>query len=171
MKAPQQAVAPGHGYINTHLMRGQQCEDTMKLWCPGGQDSEELDTDSSWEKGDLVTSVCVCSCPLTAVQSKVKGAPPWVGGCPSQEAEKVRSALQSPEKLVLSACGLAVRFYCRDRNTRASPEMHSKVRLGVAIDLLENKPQTCPPLRFSVHLEPLGGWGVIQREMFSYCSH
>lgn len=49
--------------------------------------------------------------------------------------------------------------------------MHSKVRLGVAVDHLENKPQTCPPLRFSVHLELLGSLGVIQREMFSYCSH
>lgn len=59
MKAPQQALAPGHGYINTHLMRAQQCEDTMNLWCPGGLSSEELDTDSSWKKGDLVTSMCV----------------------------------------------------------------------------------------------------------------
>lgn len=143
----------------------------MNLWCPGALSGEGLDTDGSWEKGDLVALVCVCSCSLTAVWSKVKGALPWVGGCPSQEAEEVRSVLQSQEKLVLSACGPVMRFYCGDVNTRACPELHSKARIGVAIDLLENKPKTCPPLRFSVHLELLGGWGVIQREMFSYCSH
>lgn len=35
----------------------------------------------------------------------MKGALPWVGGCLSQEAEKVRTALQSQEKLVLSEVG------------------------------------------------------------------
>lgn len=144
--------------------------DTMNLWCSCALSREGLDTDGSWEKGDLVALVCLCSCSLTAVQSKIKGAPLWVGGCPNQEAE-VRSAQQSQEKLVLSACSPVVRFYRRDMNGRAPPEMYIKARLGVAIDLLENKPQTCPPLRFSVHLELLGGWGVIQREMFSCCSH
>lgn len=143
----------------------------MNLWCPGALSSERLDTDGSWEKGDLVALVCVRSCSLTAVWNKVKGTLPWVGGCPNQEAEKVRSALQSQEKLVLSACGPVVKFYYRDMNTTACPEMHSKARLGVAVGLLENKPQTCPPMRLSVHLELLGGCGVIQREMFSYCSH
>lgn len=38
----------------------------------------------------------------------MKGHLPWVGGCPSQDAEKVSSALQPQEKLVLSACGPVV---------------------------------------------------------------
>lgn len=91
MKAPQLALALSQlGCINAQ----QSVRDTMNL-----------DTDSSWGKGDLVALICVCSCSSTAVWSKVKGALPWVGGCPSQEAEKVRSALQSQKKLVLSEVG------------------------------------------------------------------
>lgn len=85
-------------------MRAQQsARDTRNLWCPAALSSEGLDADGSWEKGDVVAFVCACSCSSTAVRSKVKGALPWVGGCPNQEAEMVRSAPQSQEKLLLSA--------------------------------------------------------------------
>lgn len=144
----------------------------MNLRCPGALTRKGIGTGGGQERWDLVgfESVCVFLF-FVCCAEQGQGSSSLVL-CPNQEAEEMMSAVYSRGKFILSACGLVARIYCREiwaeeRLRRLASGRGREV--GGAIDRWEHKPQRCSALRFAVHLELLGGWGLIQREMFFYC--